>query len=519
MVVARHGMAATSHPLATLGAIDILRQGGNAMDAAIAACAIHSAVEPGSTGIGGDCFALYCPGGHGTPIAYNGSGRTPAAASVEWYRERGFAEIPRQSPHAVTVPGAVEAWARLLADHGRLSLEQVLRPAVTYAREGYAVAPRMAFDWARQRDLLMADPASRRIFLPGDVPPGAGDVHVQTELADTLEGIGRHGPAHFYRGAVAEDMVRTLRAGGGLHTMEDFATAAGEYVTPVQSRYRGHDLFECPPNGQGIIAQIILNILEGLPVGEDVLSVERLHLLTEATRLGYGVRDAVVADPALSEVPVDWMLSEQLAGRLRASIDPARAMPAPPVQQPEHKDTVYITVVDKDRNAVSFINSIFHAFGSGMTAPRSGVLFHNRGQSFVVEPGHPNCIGPAKRPMHTIIPAMLMKDGRIELSFGVMGGHYQAMGHAYFLSAVLDHGLDIQSALDLPRLFPLPGRDVVEIERPFPAATRDGLRALGHTLVPASIPLGGGQAVRVDWATGTLWGASDHRKDGMAMGY
>lgn len=365
----------------------------------------------------------------------------------------------------------------------------------------------------------MADPGSRQIFLPDDTAPTAGQVHRQPALADTLEGIGRNGADHFYRGAVAEGMVETLQALGGLHTLEDFSSTRGEYVTPTQSSYRGYDLFECPPNGQGIVAQIMLNILDGLPVGGDPLDPERIHFFIEACRLAYATRDSFVGDPQTAAIPTEWMLSSAFAESLRMQIDPGQALPPRPTIQPEHKDTVYITVVDDERNTVSFINSIFHAFGSGITTPRSGVLFHNRGQSFFVRPGHPNTVAPKKRPMHTIIPAMLMKDDRVALSFGVMGGHYQAMGHAYVLSAILDCGLDIQQAIDLPRMFPMPGQKHVEVEKPMSHDLRAALAARGHSLVPARNPIGGGQVVSIDWDTGVLWGASDFRKDGLALGY
>ncbi len=520
LVMAKNGMAATSHPLSSLAAINVLQRGGNAIDAAVAACAVQCVVEPGSTGIGGDCFALISPDGSDRIVAFNGSGRAPAAATASWYAQQGFATIPRQSPHAVTVPGAVEAWARLLTDHGTRSLDELLAPAIALAREGYAVSPRVARDWANQEALLRADAATSRIFLKDGRAPIAGSVHHQPELAHTLEAIGRHGPNAFYTGAVAADMVERLQQLGGLHTMEDFATAHGTHETPIRTSFRGHDVFECPPGGQGVIALMILNILSGFKAEGDPLSPDRLHIEIEATRLAYSIRDAVLADPAQSRVPTEWLLSEQLAAELRSRIRLDRAMETPPAfLPPDHRDTVYICVVDKNRMAVSFINSIFHPFGSGLVSPKSGVLFHNRAQSFMLEAAHPNAIAPGKRPLHTIIPGMLTRDGRVEMPFGVMGGHYQAMGHAHFISKVLDFGLNMQAAMDLPRVFPKPGTDEVEAEATLPLDVRTELERRHFKLVPPSWAIGGAQAIRIDWEAGVLTGASDHRKDGAALGF
>ncbi len=520
-VHATEGMAATSQPLSTLAAINVLQAGGNAMDAAVAACAVQCVVEPGSTGVGGDCFVLYAPRGGDRVIAYNGSGRAPAAATAEWYAERGIRELPLHSPHAVTVPGAVEAWWRLLQDHGTRSLDELLRPAIHHARHGYPLAPRTRADWQDKAAHLALDPAAREIFLVDGHAPPVGEVHRQPLLADTLTAIGRHGPDAFYRGAVAEDMVQRLQALGGLHTMKDFVNAAGEYVEPITTDYRGHRIVECPPNGQGVIALLMLNILSGFPAGDvPALSAARLHRHIEAGRLAYQVRNALVADPSQAKVPVDWILSEAHAAGLRQRIDPRRRLPAlPAVHAPAGDDTVYITVVDRDRNAVSFINSLFKPFGSGIVAPRSGVLLHNRGISFSLEPGHPNAIAPGKRPLHSIIPGMVLRDNRVHMPFGVMGGHYQAAGHAWFLTSLLDHGLDLQEAMDLPRAFQEPGSEQVQVETPVPAAIGEELVRLGHDVIQPTEAIGGAQAITIDWRNGTLTGASDHRKDGCALGY
>lgn len=520
VVRALNGMAATSHPLATMTAIKVLQSGGNAVDAAVAACAVQCVVEPQSTGIGGDCFALIAPRGGDDIIAYNGSGRAPAAARAEWYREQGIDEIERHSPHAVTIPGAIDAWSRLLEDHGTRSLGEALQPAVAFARDGYVIHDRVAADWRGEADLLARDPTAARIFLPGGKPPAAGDLHRQPELAETLSVIAERGRDGFYQGAVAEDIVAYLKSLGGLHTLDDFAAAAGEYVTPIGTDYRGHRVVECPPNGQGMVALELLNILSGYDFdGMDPLSAERLHLEIEATRLAYQDRNSFVADPRHAEVPVARLLSEAHAAALRAEIDPERAMTdLPPVLMPVHADTVYLCVVDKDLNAVSFINSLFNSFGSALVSPGTGVALQNRGCGFVVDPGHPNAIAPGKRPLHTIIPGMVVKDGRAVMPFGVMGGQYQATGHAHFLGNLLDFGLDLQESIDLPRVF-APPEGAVDVESGVPAASVEGLRARGHRTAAPAKPIGGGQAIMIDWQAGTLTGASDPRKDGCALGY
>jgi gamma-glutamyltranspeptidase/glutathione hydrolase len=339
-------------------------------------------------------------------------------------------------------------------------------------------------------------------------------------LAATLERIAERGRDGFYAGPVAEDMVARLQGLGGVHTMDDFAAHRGDFVTPIRTSYRGFEVLECPPNGQGIVALIMLNILAGFDLaGMAPLSLERLHLELEAARLAYADRDAYLADPSQAEVPVAALLSEAHAADLRRYIRLDRRIGAlPPPALPVHADTVYLTVVDEERTAVSLINSLFFNFGSGIMAAKSGVMFQNRGCGFVVAPGHPNCVAPNKRPLHTIIPGMLVKDGRAAMPFGVMGGYYQAIGHAHLLTNFIDLGLDIQESLDLPRVSTTAdGR--VEVESGIPIAVAEGLARLGHTLMPPDKPIGGGQAIWIDWEEGVLTGGSDPRKDGCAIGY
>jgi gamma-glutamyltranspeptidase/glutathione hydrolase len=521
-VYATHGMAATSMPAATLTALDVLRAGGNALDAAVAAVAVQCVIEPQSTGIGGDCFCLYAPSGTGRVYALNGSGRAPAAATIDWYETSQIRAIENTSPHAVTVPGAVNAWECLLKAHGRKGLDELLLPAIRYAQEGWPVHPKVAWDWKRSEDKLRKGGATH--FLPGGTAPNVGDLFAQQALAETLRAIARHGAKAFYEGPVAADMVATLRARGGLHTEEDFAAGLhnAEFVEPITLNWKGYDVFQCPPNGQGLLVLMILGMLGGLPSAPDGPSgAIRAHRHIEAARLAYRDRDAFIADPGAVDVPVKKLLSPDYLATQRALISDVAAMRDLPAAGesvlPPHRDTVYLCVVDKDGNACSFINSLFQSFGCGILAQQSGVMLHNRGFGFRVERGHPNCIAPRKRPMHTIIPGMLMRDGRPVMPFGVMGGHYQPMGHSWFLTNFLEYGLDIQEAIDLPRLFPYQGK--LQVERGIPADVVRKLAAMGHDPEPAERPHGGGQAIWIDHERGCLVAGSEPRKDGLALGY
>lgn len=514
-------MASTSHPLATQTAVDILRRDGNAMDAAVAACAVQCVVEPESTGIGGDNFCIYAPEGSSDLVAFNGSGRAPAAATAQWYADKGITEIERQSPHAVTIPGAIDAWDRLTRDHGTMPLSDLLEPAIAYARDGYPVSSRVHVDYASQMGLLKNDEAAARVFMPGGKVPGVGEMHRQPELAQTLQKVADGGRDAFYTGDVADDIVSYLQSKGGLHTMEDFANARGEYVDPISTSFRGYDVYQCPPNGQGVIALLLLNIMSGIDTfGDDPITLERVHAEIEAGRIAYRDRNLYLADPAQAEVPVDWLLSDEHAAKVRSLIDPAKALnPLPEYTSPRHDSTVYISVVDKDRNCCSFINTLFSNFGSVQMAPRSGVMLQNRGQGFVLDPDHPNCIAPGKRPLHTIIPGMVVKDGRAVMPYGVMGGQYQSFGHMQFLTRLFDYGLDIQESQDRPRFFPDPYTGKVEVEGTIPQNIQSGLKEMGHELVRPSKPIGGSQAIWVDWDQNVLTAGSDPRKDGCAIGY
>jgi gamma-glutamyltranspeptidase/glutathione hydrolase len=514
-VYATRGMAATSMPQATLAAVECLRAGGNALDAAVTAAAVLAVVEPQSTGIGGDCFCLFKPK-DGPVVALNGSGRAPAGASVEALAAAGVTALTETSPHVVTVPGAVGAWETLLKVHGRKGLDEVLRPAIGYAEDGFVVAPRVAFDWAEVAWKLRETGAGA--LLVNGAAPTPGTVIRQPNLARTLRAIAAGGAKAFYEGDIAAAMVAALRARGGFHTQADFAAAlsAAAFVTPITRKFAGRDIWECPPNGSGVIALMIMGILDGFAPTAP-LDVLRVHRHIEAARLAYRDRNAFLADPAQVDVPVEHLLSETYLSGLRALIDDKHALQNLPAPGSLHKDTVYISVVDEDGNACSFINSLFDSFGSGIIAGETGVVLHNRGLGFSLQSGHPNCIAPNKRPMHTIIPALATSGGKTEIVFGVMGGHYQPMGQSYVLANMLHYGLDPQEAIDLPRYFPYAGK--VELERGIPESLASGLVALGHQVKLLDRPHGGGQAIMVDHERGILIAGSDPRKDGCSLGY
>jgi gamma-glutamyltranspeptidase/glutathione hydrolase len=516
-VYGRRGMCATSHPLASLAAVEMLKSGGNAVDAAITAAAVLCVVEHPMTGIGGDCFAIIAKPGR-TLIGLNAAGRAPKAATADWYAKNGIRQIQVQSPHAVTVPGAIDGWATLLADHGTKSLREVLAPAIAHAEEGFVVAPRVAADWAIAQPKLRGHKGAAQNFLKDGRAPVVGEVMRLPALARTLRRIAEEGRDGFYGGEVAEDMVAELRALGGLHTLEDFAAQKCSYVDPISVRYRGVDLFELPPSNQGIVALILLKMLERLgPSADGPTSADRYHVINEAARLAYAARDTFVADPDVVKVPVAHMLSDGLIADFAQRVDrKKRRADLGPVPRPAGSDTVCFSVVDRDGMAVSFINSLFAGFGSGIATAKTGVVFHNRGTGFVLDPKHPNCIAPRKRPMHTLVPAMAMKDGTPYMAYGVMGAAFQPIGHTYILTNMLDYGMDAQEAVDCPRAF-FEGEDLV-IEEGLPAATVEGLRALGHKISVRDLPWGGAQIVQFG-ADGTLIGASDPRKDGLALGY
>ena len=514
-VLAANGMCATSHPLAAQTALATLKRGGNAMDAAIAGAVLLGFCEPHMTGIGGDCFVLYSAPGSDKVQALNGSGRAPVGANAARLRNAGMKEVPLNGPDAVTIPGAVDAFCHLAESVGRLGIDALLAPAIHYAEEGIPVAPRVAFDWAIAAENLQDH--AREAYLFGGKAPQTGQLFRAPGQAEVLRRIARNGRDAFYSGEVAEDMIAALIKRGGQHTAQDFDATRCMATTPVSGNYKGIELVEHPPNGQGATAILMLNILSHFDIASmDPSGAPRAHFEAEAAKLAYDARNRFLADPDYTS-RLDHMLAPETALQLAALIDPARAMPGlAPAAGAVHKDTIYITVVDRDRMAVSLIYSIFHGFGSGISSEKFGILLQSRGAGFTLEQGHPNELDGGKRPMHTIIPGMLRENGRVIMPFGVMGGAYQPNGHARFVSNLQDFGMGLQATLDAPRAFS--DRGTMKVERGYAQSVRQELTDLGHEVTVPEVALGGAQAIRIN-ENGTLEGASDPRKDGCALGY
>ncbi|MGB0608313.1 MAG: gamma-glutamyltransferase [Paracoccaceae bacterium] len=514
-VFAGNGMCATSHPLAAHAAIDILKSGGNAMDAAIAGAVLLGLCEPQMTGIGGDCFVLFSPPGSDDIKAMNGSGCAPSAQSATEMRSRGLTHVPEYSAEAVTIPGAIDAFCQLSNDWGKLGLEALLAPAIDYAEKGVPVAPRVALDWAGLTSKLHV--SAQKDYLVHGKAPLPGDMFYAPKQAKVLRQIAAKGRDGFYRGEVADDMVQSLAALGGAHRLSDFANQHAFYTDPIRGTYHGVDLVEHPPNGQGATAILLLNILSQFDLAALApFDARRTHIETEATKLAYQARNAIIADPA-NTAGLEQMLSVEFARKLADEISLTSASQTPSqIIEAVHKDTIYITVVDQDRMSVSLIYSIFHGFGSGLASKNYGILFQNRGAGFNLIPNHPNELKGGARPMHTIIPGMLCDAGKPIMPFGVMGGQYQPTGHARVISNILDFGLSPQDAIDAPRSFFDNG--TLKLERGYEQKVVQELADLGHAVTQDIEPIGGAQAIRI-LQNGVLEGASDPRKDGCALGY
>ncbi|MFU1479041.1 gamma-glutamyltransferase family protein [Roseovarius sp. C7] len=513
-VLAQNGMCATSHPLASQVAIATLQEGGNAMDAAIAGAVLLGLCEPQMTGLGGDCFVLW--GRPGEEIkGYNGSGRAPAALDAADLRARGLDTVPLQGVEAVTIPGAVEAFCTLSETEGKLGIDRLLAPAIRYFDEGVPVASRVAFDWPEAGKALKSH--GKTHFFKDGRPYREGEIFASPAQAEALRHVARDGKAGFYQGPVAEDMVNSLRAEGGVHSLEDFANHTGNLTTPISGYYKGTELIEHPPNGQGATGILMANILSRFDIAAmDPWGAERAHIEAEAAKLAYDARDRIIADPDHT-ARVEFMLSEDLADTLAGLIDPSRAMThVSRLTEAVHKETIYITVVDRDRMAVSLIYSTFHGFGAGLASETFGIGFQNRGAGFTLSEGHPNELKGGKRPMHTIIPGVLRDTSGMLMPFGVMGGAYQPNGHARLLSNLVDFEMDIQAAIDAPRAFAAGGK--MQVERGYDESVRAKLSEMGHDVVIPETAIGGAQAI-VARPDGVLVGGSDPRKDGCALGY
>jgi gamma-glutamyltranspeptidase/glutathione hydrolase len=456
----------------------------------------------------------------------NASGRAARALNLDYFRSRGITTMPTTGMAPITVPGAFDGWVTLLEKFGTMTLADLLAPAIELAEHGFPVMEKIAADWAPEVPKLKQTAAAASTFVVGSGAPEPGAIFVQKNLARTLRTLARGGRDAFYRGEIAQAIADYCRQNGGFLTKDDFAAHTSEWVEPISTTYRGHTLYEIPPNGQGLTALLVLNLLEGL----DLRSmrddpVRYYHTLIEAIKIAFADRNRHIADPAFSKVPVRELLSKDYAARRRALLNPDRAIDPPAYGEVKAgSDTTYFTIVDKDRNAVSFINSIFSSFGSGIVAGDTGIVLQNRGAGFSLDPGHPNRLEPGKRPFHTIIPAMVFKDRALFMSYGVMGGDIQPQGHAQVLVNLVDRGMNLQQAIDAPRVRYVAGRRVM-LEDRLTDSVIESLIQRGHEreLPPAGVQhralMGGGQAIIIDPATGALLGASDSRKDGMALGY
>lgn len=524
MVVSRHGIVATSQTLASQAGAQVLARGGSALDAAIAANAALAVVEPMMNGLGGDLFVIYREAKTGKLTGLNASGPAPRALTIEFLASKGIRSMPQQGIHSVSVPGAVDGWEMLHKRFGRLPWREIFQPAIWHARNGFPVTEIIQDAWRANEAKLAADPVARDVYLRGGKAPAVGELFRSPGLASALELIAEEGAAAFYRGPVAKAILKTSQRLGGALTAADLAEYRSEWVEPIATTYRGWKVYELPPNGQGIAALQMLNVFETLPLGKHgPQSADDLHAKIEAQKLAYADLARYVADPHFSKVPVAGLLSKPYAAERAKLIDPRRARcevsPGnPPLQGAG--DTVYLSVVDREGNIASLIQSIFLAFGSGVAVDQYGFHLHNRAGLFTLEPGHPNALAGGKRPFHTIIPGYMEK-GSLHMGFGIMGGLNQAQAHAQFVSNIADHGMNIQSALEAPRFTKLNfgGCDVM-IESRVPAAVRDALAARGHkveALGPFASQVGGGQAVIHDAAAGVNYGASDPRKDGAAV--
>jgi len=521
VVMARNGVIATSQPLASAAGLQVLQGGGNAIDAAVTAAAVLSVVEPTMNGIGGDLFAIVYDAKTGKLSALNASGRAGAAATPELFASRKLTSLPYRGPLAVSVPGVVDGWSELLAKHGTITMAQALAPAIAHARDGYAVHEVLAWQWADSESTLARDPAAARTFLIDGRAPKPGEIFRNANLAASLEAIARGGRDAFYKGDLAARIAKDLQARDGILTAADFAAHRSDWVETISTNYRGYDVHEMPPNTQGIVALEMLNILEGFDLkamGHN--SGAYLHHLVEAKRIAFADRDAQLADPqAVNAAAVQMMLSKEYAARRRAEINPARTGRdyAAGGTREAMGDTIYLTVADRHGNVVSLIQSIYESFGAGIVAGDTGIVLHNRGSQFSLDPKHPNVVAPGKRPFHTLVPAMVMKDGKPWLSFGVMGGDMQPQGHVQVLINLVDFGMNVQEAGEAPR-FRHTGNGLA-LESAISPEARFYLNDRGHRLINSIGVFGGFQGILIDPKTRVMMGGSDPRKDGLAIGY
>ena len=531
-IIAPHGMAATSQPLATQIALDILKAGGSAADAAIAANAALGLMEPTGCGIGGDLFAIVWDAEKKELTGLNGSGRSPQSLTLDYFKQQGLTKIGPKGPLSVSVPGAVDGWLELHARYGRLPMKDLLAPAISYAEEGFPVSEYIAYEWARNTERLNDYPGFADTYMPGGEPPKKGEVFKNPRLAKTYQIIADDGRDAFYKGEIARKIDSYMTEHGGFLRYEDLAAHKSEWVTPVSTNYRGYDIYELPPNGQGIAALQLLNLLEGFDLASMGFgSTQYIHTFVEAKKLVYEDRAKYYADMDFADVPVNRLVSKDYADERRKLIATDKAAMSYPAGDAllEDGDTIYLTVADSDGNMVSLIQSNYGGMGSGMTPGDLGFILQDRGELFSLTEGHANVIEPGKRPFHTIIPAFIMKDGQPWISFGLMGGAMQPQGHAQIVINIIDFGMNLQEAGDAARIrhrgSSQPTDEVmtdggtVFLESGFSDETREALMEMGHNVSSAVGIYGGYQAIKLDAEQGVYYGASESRKDGHAAGY
>ena len=532
-VYGRGGMVATSQPLAVAAGLKILSQGGNAADAAVATAAALNVTEPTSTGLGGDCFALYYEAASGQITALNGSGRAPASLNLERLKQEGFKEeLPPYHPYTITVPGACAGWCDLVVSHGRLAMDTILAPAIQLAEQGFPVSPITAYHWGNAAKRLVTVAGGIEMTIDGR-GPRAGEIFHNPGLARTLRRIAEGGKAAYYQGEIAEAIARVVQQAGGCLTVDDLAAHNSTWDLPISTTYRGYRIWECPPNGQGLAALMALNLLEGFDLANmPPLSTQRLHWMIEAMRLAFADTRWYVADPAFNPAPLEWLLSKEYAAERRKLINPQGATIDQQHGTPtSSSDTIYLSVVDGEGNACSFINSNYYGFGTGLVPSGWGFTLQNRGYGFALDPAHPNALAPGKRPYHTIIPAMITIDAGqaskipniLYASYGVMGGYMQPQGHLQVAVALLDDQADAQAVLDRPRFCIDDGTagGRVALEEGIPMSILSELEKMGHPVYSVSgyarTTFGRGQVILRDAHSGVLYGGSDPRADGCAM--
>lgn len=532
-VLARNGMAATSQPLATQAALDILKKGGSAMDAAIAANAVLGLVEPASCGIGGDIFAIVWSAKDQKLYGFNGSGRAPKSLNIDYFIDKGMKYVPFYGPLPVSVPGCVDGWFAMHEKFGKLPMESILKPAIEYGREGFPVSEVIAYEMVSNYEKVKDQPGFASTYMPNGQLPIKGAIFKNPDLANTYERIAKKGRSAFYKGDIAKTIAAFIKKHGGFLSYDDLASHTSNWVAPVSINYRGYDVWELPPNGQGTAALQMLNILEGFDIAAMGFgSPEYLHVLTEAKKLAYEDRAKFYADPAFNKIPLETLLSDTYTKERTALINPDEAANTYPAgdMEIETGNTTYLTVADKEGNMVSLIQSIYSEFASGMVPDGLGFVLQNRGQMFNVQDrNHANALEPGKRPFHTIIPAFITKDGKPWVSFGLMGGAVQPQGHAQMVVNIVDFGMNLQEAGDAPRMRHrgssqptgsiMTNGGTLNLETGFDPKTLRELRKKGHRIGYGVGMYGGYQAIGVDIENKVYSGASESRKDGQAAGY